>query len=98
VAEIEESVLPIDSDWGTTLEADYDDLNFVEVERTGRIWDFDNEEVAGAIEHIRSTGNLYTLDIPYKGYVRSYGSTNLREDIATFRETVISDPVFFQKI
>jgi hypothetical protein len=34
---------------------------------------------------------------PKYGFVRPYGSTNINEDVATFTQMVVSDPLFFQR-
>src|SRR3989344_2173626 len=38
-----------------------------------------------------------SLNSPYKGYLRPYGAASMGEDVATYVETITSDPQFFKR-
>jgi len=95
-AELEKQIIPIDSEWEETLNIPYDKIDFVlkyeKDTQLSQFWDFNNEEIKKISEKLSGK-----KDFPYGGYVRSYGASNLREDIATYREKVIGDPGYFRR-
>jgi hypothetical protein len=97
--------LPIDSEWENTLAIDYPDITFITrsgsglYEHGGLVWDWDesgDEKLKQIISEQASNG-FGIGETPYGGFVRPYGASNIKEDIATFREKVIGDPLFFRE-
>jgi hypothetical protein len=104
--ELESKILPIDSEWKDTLNLGYGDLNFLERDGVlryghgglGMAWNSQNGGIQRAREYLNSKKLLSTArSMPHGGFVRAYGASNLKEDIATYREKVISDPGFFKR-
>ncbi len=104
---LEGEVLPIDFEWKETLEKDYSNLDFVRRGKkdylgdlgTAYDWNTDNQEYKEYERWVKEKveGVSDFEPIPYSGFVEFYGTTNIKEDIATFREAVVSNPGFFKR-
>lgn len=87
----------VDEKWMDTLPISYNEVksNYF----SG--WDYRDEDLLKHKELYEREG-LYNFesgfnDMPYGGFVSPYGSNDILEDIATYREKIIVDPGFFNK-
>jgi len=100
--EMVDKIIPFDIKWKNTLEKDYSDLDLVNYETSGGRqifeWNLNNAEVDKSITYLIDKTEIRNIRYsPLKGFVSPYGSSNIKEDIATYREKVIGDPSFFKR-
>lgn len=91
----------IDSEWNKLLKTKYEDINYVDRGLFGGLvekWNLPSEELSKRNDFF-SSKNLIdsSRESPYDGFLRAYGATNIKEDIATYREIVVGDPAYFKR-
>lgn len=89
----------IDGPWVKSMSKPYKDIDYVQMSLMGNTigWDYTNKDILNYKNYLENKGLYKNINFPYGGFIRPYGSSNIQEDIATFREKVVGDPGFFQR-